>query len=120
MAENGTNNGKQSAQERNERGQFVKGNKGGPGRSNTSKQLLSMDDIEGALQKGLKSADAKIRHSATRLLLMLKKLQGDRKEKRKGILSPVIEELLQHVTRQQDAEEAEFEVVDSEGQSSET
>jgi len=88
MAENGINDGNKS--ERNEKGQFVKGNQGGPGRSNTSIQSLSLEDIERALAKDLKSRDPKIRHPATRLLLTLKKLQGSRDTADSAVINPVV------------------------------
>ena len=57
---------------------FVKGGPGGPGRGKKKPhERLSLDEIEGLLQKDLRSSDHKVRHNATKLLLMLRKQSGD-------------------------------------------
>ena len=63
-------------QKRDEKGCFLPGNSGGPGRGNRKQKKISIDEIELALQQDLRSKDPKVRHPAVKLLLMLKRQEN--------------------------------------------
>ena len=92
MSENGGLTEANTDQIRDEKGRFVSGSKGGPGRGNRKQKKISIDEIEQALQQDLRSKDPKIRHPAVKLLLMLKR-QSKEPENDTSILDPVLQRM---------------------------
>ena len=77
------------------KGRFLPGSPGGPGRK--ARKPISFSDIEQNLQDDLKSTDAKIRHNATKLLLLLKKAQLSIDDSDKpSMLDPRIQRIVNH------------------------
>jgi hypothetical protein len=74
MTKNGTESVSKGNPNRDSMGRFLPGSPGGPGRKTL--KPISLSAIEMNLQQDLKSTDAKIRHNATKLLLLLRKAQS--------------------------------------------
>ena len=89
MTKNGELTGANTDQKRDEKGRFVSGSKGGPGRGNRKQKKISIDEIELALQQDLRSKDPKVRHPAVKLLLMLRR-QEKKPDADTEILDPVL------------------------------
>ena len=92
MSENGGLTEANTDQIRDEKGRFVSGSKGGPGRGNRKQKKISIDEIEQALQQDLKSKDPKVRHPAVKLLLMLRR-QENKPDADTEILDPVLQRM---------------------------
>ena len=70
-------NNEQSSDQNNKK-LFQKGGLPGPGRGKKKPpKPLTLEQIEGELQKDLRNSDPKIRHNATKIYLMLKKQMGE-------------------------------------------
>ena len=86
-------NGNKAAEKRDEKGQFIKGSSGGPGRGRRRpSKPLTYEDIELLLQSDLKDSDPKVRHTATRLLIAIKEKMPNQDEK--PVLEPEVYNLL--------------------------
>jgi hypothetical protein len=81
-------------QEQNSKKLFQKGGLPGPGRGKKKPlKPLTFAEIEQFLQSDLRSSDSKVRHNATRLLLMLKRQQVSESDNSQT-LDPVVKEAL--------------------------
>jgi len=77
---------------RDAKGRFLPGSPGGPGRK--ARKPITFSDIEQSLQDDLRDKDPKIRHNATKLLLLLKKAQANEKEPNQpSILDPRLQQV---------------------------
>ena len=73
MTNNGTENDNKGNPKRDAKGRFLPGSPGGPGRK--ARKPITLAEIEESLQDDLRNKDPKVRHNATKLLLLLKKAQ---------------------------------------------
>ncbi len=108
MTQNGNGNGDKTDQkkgsERDEKGRFVMGNLGGPGRGKESENLDDLDDldfwsaIENMLRKDMKSKNDTTRSRAVNTYLKWKVMKDEYDEKNEGgdtgVYSPEVLELL--------------------------
>jgi hypothetical protein len=92
MEENNSNNESQ-----NDKKLFQKGGLPGPGRGKKKPlKPLTLEQIEAGLQKDLLNSDSKVRHGATRLLIMLKKQTGE--SPNNPAIDPQVQQALQGYT----------------------
>ena len=117
MKDNGQLTEANTDQIRDEKGRFISGSKGGPGRGNRKQKKISIDEIELALQQDLRSKDPKVRHPAVKLLLMLRR-QENKPDADTEILDPVLQRMYEQCfsSLQADVIDGEF---TSEGSSNE-
>jgi hypothetical protein len=88
-------------EKRDEKGQFVKGHRGGPGRGHTGDEDIELDgelldDVERVIRKGMASKDMALRLKAAALGVRLEtRRKSDTKEK--SVLSPETEFIVDFV-----------------------
>ena len=96
MTESSEQNHDQSSDQNNKK-LFQKGGLPGPGRGKKKPlEPLTLEQIEAGLQKDLLNSDPKIRHGATRLLIMLKKQTGE--SPNNPAIDPLVQQALQGYT----------------------
>jgi len=98
---------------RDPKGRFLPGGPGGPGRK--ARKPITLAEIEQSLQGDLREKDPKIRHNATKLLLLLKKAQLNIDDsKQPSILDPRLQKMfkLAQAGILEDPDVVEVEVVD--------
>ena len=84
--------GTENDNKRDAKGRFLPGSPGGPGRK--TRKPITLAEIEESLQDDLRNKDPKVRHNATKLLLLLKKAQLDIDDKdQPSILDPRIQKM---------------------------
>jgi hypothetical protein len=112
MTVNGDESVSNGNHRRDAKGRFLPGGPGGPGRK--ARKPITLAEIEQSLQDDLRNKDPKIRHNATKLLLLLKKAQLNEDESDKpSILDPRIQKVfgiaLAGILEDPDVEEVEDE-----------
>lgn len=96
MTESSEQNHDQSSDQNNKK-LFQKGGLPGPGRGKKKPlEPLTLKQIEVGLQKDLLNSDPKIRHGATRLLIMLKKKSDE--SPNNPAIDPLVQQALQGYT----------------------
>lgn len=83
-----TGSGTKPNQKRDEKGRFVRGNKGGPGRGNKKHKAIDDLEIEAALKRDIRSQDYKQRYQAIKLYMAWKKMRMEREETGTPIIDP--------------------------------
>ena len=88
MPENGEITDAKPDQKRDEKGRFLPGSKGGPGRGNKKYKAIDDLEIEVALRRDIKSQDYKQRYQAIKLYMAWKKMRMETKETETPLISP--------------------------------
>ena len=92
---------------------FVKGGAPGPGRGNKKpSKRVTFEEIEGWLQDDLKNRDPKIRHSATKLLMILRDKMEKQNQGNVNVIPPIVLELLNAKADQITAMPEGFEIIE--------
>ena len=92
MEKDGTESVSKGNPKRDEKGRFLPGSPGGPGRK--AKEPITLAKIEESLQDDLKSTDPKIRQGAVKLLLTLRKAGLSDESEKITLLDPRLQRAL--------------------------
>jgi hypothetical protein len=94
MPENGENTDAKPHKKRDEKGRFLPGSKGGPGRGKKKHKAIDDLDIEAGLKKDMRSRDYKQRHQAIKLYMAWIKMRMETEEPGTPVIGPAAQKII--------------------------